>query len=191
MTRGLYKSTDGGRSWQFLTVAPESPDVSAVALDPQRPQTVYIGTGESGVFKSTDGGANWHQTSAGLARIRIKAITVTGEVMWITQTVGVTAVAVDPAHPKTLYAATAGSGIFRSTDAGENWHPFNAGLTVLDVMSLGIDARGRTLYAGTAGGGVVALRVGPSKARPPQPEKDVQGVGGEPRDPRRIMCRVG
>jgi photosystem II stability/assembly factor-like uncharacterized protein len=159
MTRGLYKSTDGGHSWQFLTVAPESPDVSAVAIDPQRPQTVYIGTGESGLFKSTDGGANWHQTSAGLARIRIKAITVTGEVIWITQTVGVTAVAVDRSHPKALYAATAGSGVFRSTDAGESWHPLNVGLTVRDVIALGIDARGRTLYAGTAGGGVVALRV--------------------------------
>jgi len=158
MTRGVYKSTDGGHSWQFLTVAPESPDVSAVAVDPQRPETVYIGTGESGLFMSTDGGANWHQTSAGLARITTKALTVTGEVMWITQTVRVTAVAVDPAHPKTLYAATAGSGVFRSRDAGESWHPFNAGLTVRDVIALDIDAQGRMLYAGTAGGGVVALR---------------------------------
>jgi hypothetical protein len=89
----------------------------------------------------------------------MKATTVTGEVTWTTETVWVTAVAVDPSNPKTVYTATAGSGIFRSTDAGESWHPFNAGLTVLDVMSLGIDARGRTLYAGTAGGGVVALRV--------------------------------
>ncbi len=157
--RGLYKSTDGGHSWQRLTDALESPDVYAVALDPEQPTTVYIGTAENGVFKSIDGGASWHRASSGLPRIRMKAITVTGEVTWITQTVWVTAVAVDPAHPETLYTATAGSGIFRSTDAGESWHPFNAGLTVLDVISLGIDARGRTLYAGTAGGGVVALRV--------------------------------
>ena len=70
---------------------------------------------------------------------------------------GITALAIDPANPKTLYTATIGRGIFRSTDAGSSWHPFNAGLAVLDVTSLAIDATGRTLYAGTAGGGVVAL----------------------------------
>jgi photosystem II stability/assembly factor-like uncharacterized protein len=157
--RGLYKSTDGGSTWQRLTDTLESPDVYAVALDPKQPTTVYIGTAGNGVFKSADGGTNWQRASSGLPRIRMKATTATGEVTWIAQTVWVTAVAVDPAHPKTLYAATAGRGIFRTTDAGESWHPVNAGLTVLDVMSLGIDARGRTLYAGTAGGGVVALRV--------------------------------
>jgi photosystem II stability/assembly factor-like uncharacterized protein len=161
MTRGLYKSTDGGHSWQRLTDAlpPESPDVYAVTLDPKQPTSVYIGTAGNGVFKSTDGGTNWNRASSGLPRIRLKAITVTGEVTWITQTVGVTAVAVDQAHPETLYTATAGRGVFRSTDAGESWHPFNAGLTLLDITSLGIDAGGRTLYAGTVGGGVVALRV--------------------------------
>jgi photosystem II stability/assembly factor-like uncharacterized protein len=160
MTRGLYKSTDGGDSWRRLTDAlpPESPDVYAVTLDPKQPTSVYIGTG-NGVFKSADGGDNWDRASSGLPRIRLKATTVTGEVTWITQTVRVTALAVDPAHPETLYTATAGRGVFRSTDAGESWHPFNAGLTLLDIASLGIDAGGRTLYAGTVGGGVVALRV--------------------------------
>jgi photosystem II stability/assembly factor-like uncharacterized protein len=154
---GLDRSTDGGSTWQRLTDA-SGPDVSVIALDPENPTTIYVGGGR-GVFKSIDGGTNWHQTSAWLPRIRIKATTVTGEVIWTTQTVGVTAVAVDPAHPQTLYAATAGSGVFRSRDAGESWHPFNAGLIVRDVIALGIDAKGRTLYAGTEGGGVVALRV--------------------------------
>ena len=67
-----------------------------------------------------------------------------------------TALAVDPIHPTTLYAAT-GSGVFRSTDAGKNWHSLNAGLTVHDVRALALDATGQTLYAGTWGGGVVSL----------------------------------
>ena len=71
----------------------------------------------------------------------------------------VTALAVDPVHPATLYAATSGSGIFRSTDAGRTWRPFNAGLDVLDIASLAIDATGGRLYAGTVNGGVVALRL--------------------------------
>jgi hypothetical protein len=75
------------------------------------------------------------------------------------QGTGITALAIDPAHPTTLYAASFGSGIFRSTDAGSSWHSFNDGLAVLDVKSLAIGATGRTLYAGSANGGVVALHV--------------------------------
>jgi photosystem II stability/assembly factor-like uncharacterized protein len=157
--RGLYKSIDGGRSWQRLTDALEDSDIFAVALDPKQPTTVYIGTGGGGVFKSIDGGGNWQSASSGLPRVRMKTTSASGEVTWITATEGITALAIDPANPKTLYTATTGSGIFRSTDAGQSWHAFNAGLAVLDVMSLGIDATGRTLYAGTVGGGVVALRV--------------------------------
>ena len=90
----------------------------------------------------------------------MKGITAAGKVMSFTGTVGITALAIDPANPTTLYAATSGRGVFRSTDAGSSWHPFNAGLAVLDIKSLAIDATGRTLYAGTVSGGVVALRVG-------------------------------
>ena len=115
-----------------------------MALDPNHPTTIYIGTGSEGVFKSTDGGANWRPASSGLT---------------IDQWEGITALAIDPANPTTLYAATSASGIFRSTDAGSSWHSFNAGLAVLDVKSLAIDATGRTLYAGSVGGGVVALHV--------------------------------
>lgn len=158
--RGLYRSTDAGRGWQRLTDALDL-DVYAVTLDPKKPTTVYIGTPDSGVFKSTDGGVNWQPASSGLPRVRLKATAPTGDVTWITSTVGVTALAVDPANPKALYAATAGRGIYRSADAGGSWHATNVGLTVLDVMSLVIDARGGALYAGTAGGGVVGLRVIP------------------------------
>ena len=157
---GLYTSTDGGNSWQRLTTALKI-DVTAVVLDPRNPQTVYIGTGggAGAVFKSTDGGATWEPESTGL-RIRMKVVTVSGGVRWITEAVGVAALAIDPAHPNTLYAATRGSGVFRSTDAGKSWHSLNAGLTVHDVRALALDATSRTLYAGTAGRGVVGLRTG-------------------------------
>ena len=45
--RGLYKSTDAGRTWQHLTDGVEDTDVSAVALDPAHPTTIYIGTGRA------------------------------------------------------------------------------------------------------------------------------------------------
>jgi hypothetical protein len=90
----------------------------------------------------------------------MKGTTPSGKVNSWTATVGITALAIDPADTKTLYAATSGRGIFRSTDAGRSWHSFNAGLAVFDVESLAIDVTGRTLYAGSAGGGVVALHAG-------------------------------
>jgi hypothetical protein len=49
----------------------------------------------------------------------------------------------------------AGSGL--GPGPCESWQPLNAGLSVLDVRTLALDATGRTLYAGTAGGGVVSL----------------------------------
>lgn len=74
---GLWKSTDGGQSWQNLTdalskqfsvAAPHSPlQGGAIALDPADPDIVYYGTGSSrygggvGIFKSADGGATWHR----------------------------------------------------------------------------------------------------------------------------------
>ena len=155
--RGLYKSTDAGRSWQRVTDPPEDADISALTLDPEHATTLYVGTGDKGVFKSTDGGADWQPARSGLPRVRMKGTTATGKATSWTVTVGITALAVDPANPTTLYAATSGRGIFRSTDAGRSWHPFNAGLAVLDVKSLAIDKTGRTLYAGSAGGGVTAL----------------------------------
>ncbi len=137
---GLYKSIDGGRSWQRLTTI----DVTVVALDPDHPGTVYVGTGEGAVYKSTDGGTTWQRESTGLETAGREAI-------------GVIALVVDPTHLSTLYAAT-GPGVFRSTDAGKSWHSLTAGLPDLDVTTLALDATGRTLYAGTAGGGVVKLR---------------------------------
>ena len=93
------------------------------------------------VFKSADGGASWQPADSGLPDDAF-----------------VTAIAIDPVHPTTLYAATAGRGVFASTDSGKSWHALNAGLTALDVSALALDATGRTLYAGTFRGGVVSLR---------------------------------
>ena len=152
---GLYKSTDGGSSWQRLTDALNI-DVSVFALDPENPTTIYIGTGgEHSVLKSTDGGTTWLPSDSGLPRSRVKDRNRAGK--WLTFNVEVTALAIDPAHPETLYAAPSSRGVFRSTDSGKSWHAFNAGLANHDVRALALDASGQTLYAGTSGGGVVSV----------------------------------
>jgi photosystem II stability/assembly factor-like uncharacterized protein len=96
---GVFKSSDGGRSWRSLSIAPSVPQVCCLLVDPQHPRTVYAATLE-GVFKSTDGGASWRLT--GLTRS------------------SVTALAFDPRDPETLFAGTT-EGLFRSTDGGASW----------------------------------------------------------------------
>jgi photosystem II stability/assembly factor-like uncharacterized protein len=151
-TRGLYKTTNGGSNWQRLDAL--DVDVTAVVVDPKHPSTVYVGTsgGEGAVFKSTDSGTTWQPENSGL-RWRLR--THTGK--WITPTMAITALAIDPAHPTTLYAATDPRGVYRSTDAGASWHPFNAGLTNPNIKTLALDQTGHTLYAGTEDEGVVSL----------------------------------
>jgi photosystem II stability/assembly factor-like uncharacterized protein len=62
----------------------------------------------------------------------------------------IVAVAVDPTNPQVIFAGTFGSGVFKSTDGGSNWHSVNRGLTNLYIYSLAIDpVQPDTLYAGT------------------------------------------
>jgi hypothetical protein len=65
----------------------------------------------------------------------------------------VSSLAIDPQDPTTVYAGSWGQGIFKSTDGGENWIPFNDGLSNLNIQTLLISSGGQTtLYAGTESG---------------------------------------
>jgi photosystem II stability/assembly factor-like uncharacterized protein len=68
---GVFKSTNGGRSWKAAGALPRPGYVLALALDPQSPRTIYAGTTRSGggeAYKSTDGGRNWRQLPTGSTR---------------------------------------------------------------------------------------------------------------------------
>ena len=121
--RGLYKTTDGGKTWAaVLTISPDT-GVTDVALDPRNPDVLYAasyqrrrhvwtlidGGPESGVYKSNDAGKTWRKINGGLPagdRGRI-------------------GLAVSPVNPDVVYAtveaAKGESGFFRSEDAGETW----------------------------------------------------------------------
>jgi photosystem II stability/assembly factor-like uncharacterized protein len=80
--------------------------VTAVVIDPARPDTVYAATEEGGVFKSTDGGATWLPVNEGIG----------------VNDRDIASLAIDPHQTSTLYAGTrAGAGIFKSTDGGAHW----------------------------------------------------------------------
>ncbi len=130
----LYKSTDGGESWN--SVDPGSfPNL--LAIDPTNPSTLYAMRFRTGLSKSTDGGASW--TATGFNK-------------------DVAALAIDPRNSQILYASTSvparsPAGIFKSTDGGRNWNQLNT--TMLFAPSLVLNpANPSVIYAGTFLGGV-------------------------------------
>ena len=128
--RGIYRSTDGGTTFQKVLSKDENTGGNDVDIDPSNPATVYATMWEErqgpwensvwagsggGIFKSVDGGTTWKPLTNGLPVV-VQAN-----------------VAISPANPKRLYATVAGydkpgtgsdrgaAGIYRSDDAGETW----------------------------------------------------------------------
>jgi photosystem II stability/assembly factor-like uncharacterized protein len=155
----LYKSTDRGLTWS--KPGPGLPGLCGFpffVIDPSITSTLYAGcqgtnsNGGGGLFKSTDGGATWNAAGSGLP-----AVQVSPNEPW-PPNVNVNALAIDPAHPGTLYAVIGASvsygGLFRSTDGAASWIAVNSGLPVsLYINGLAIDPQNpKTLYvAGSTG----------------------------------------
>src|SRR5215471_15934552 len=115
----------------WSTHGPGAP-VSALAIDPVNPATVYAltFTGPSGVSRSLDGGESWN------------ALTLPGPASYV----GVFALAVDPADSNIIYLGS-GDGVFKSTDFGATWS-FKASTPDLVVRTLAIDpVNPNTIYA--------------------------------------------
>ena len=121
--RGLYKTTDGGKTWNLVLEISENTGVTDVHFDPRDPDVLYAaayqrrrhtwvlidGGPESGIYKSTDAGENWKKINKGLPSVDKGRI----------------GLAISPIDPDVLYAiveaAQEKSGFFRSADRGENW----------------------------------------------------------------------
>jgi photosystem II stability/assembly factor-like uncharacterized protein len=124
-TRGIYRTLNGGKSWEQILYKDEHTGAAAVAIDPVNPKIIYADLWASseapwenggwqgktsGLFKSTDGGNTWKQLTKGLPTTE--------------QGLGRIGFTVCKANPKRLYAtvdAPTVGGIFRSDDAGESW----------------------------------------------------------------------
>ena len=123
--RGVYKTSDGGKTWSQVLKISSDTGVSDIAMDPESPDTLYAasytrrrtpfgyngGGTESAIYKTTDGGASWKKLSKGLPYEN------GGE----TGRIGLDVYRKDPNIVYALVQHEKG-GIFRSEDKGETWH---------------------------------------------------------------------
>jgi photosystem II stability/assembly factor-like uncharacterized protein len=145
----VSKSSDGGRSWKTV-FAPEPTryraTISALAIAPTRPEAIYAiaadyATDRTSIFQSTDAGETWHAAAV------VRGVQGSGYGF-------VTALAVDPRHPTTVYAAL-GANVLKTTDAGKTWQPIAHGLPVAANLPGGGGCHCR--------GGVTSLAVDPKR----------------------------
>jgi photosystem II stability/assembly factor-like uncharacterized protein len=132
---GVFRSTNGGRSWK-----PYGPELSRAIVRCVAGDSIsrlYAGT-DRGVFASPAGARSWSALAGGLPRSPVYALLV------------------DPESPGRLFAGT-GEGLFFTRNAGETWLPIAAGELRAPVTSLLLDRSRRRLYAGTLGAGVFAV----------------------------------
>ena len=122
---GLFKSADGGGSWNPLNLGlPPNSSIDAVAVNPQDPSTLYVGS-IYGIFKSTDGGSDWTPVNSGLPAFA-NGIPGGGAAYF-----SVDSLAIDPQQPDTVYAAIAnsiGSMVLKTTNGGASWSDAGSGL---------------------------------------------------------------
>ena len=123
--RGVYRTTDGGKTWDKVLYKDENTGAVQVTIDPKNPNIVYADLWaarqgpwengqwqgpESGLFKSTDGGTTWQKLTNGLPTVA--------------QGLGRIGFCIAPSEPNRLYAtvdATELGGVYRSDNAGQSW----------------------------------------------------------------------
>ena len=121
--RGLYKTTDGGKTWAKVLAISENTGINCAVMDPRDPDVIIAsseqrrrhvftkiaGGPETAIHKTTDGGKSWRKITSGLPSVPMGGI----------------GLAISPANPDVVYAiidaAEDGGGFFRSTDRGESW----------------------------------------------------------------------
>ena len=128
---GVYKSTDAGKTWKKMGLE-KTQHISRIIIHPTNPEIVYVaaqgalfeGNAERGIYKTTDGGKTWTNT------------------LFVNNLTGASELSMDANYPEIIYAAMwehqrmpnmvvsggPGSGLYKSTDAGETWKKIHKGL---------------------------------------------------------------
>ncbi len=140
---GVYKSVDGGKSWQHMGLK-DSGHISMIRFHPGDSNTVYVAAqgplwspgGDRGLYRSTDGGANWEL------------------ILDIDENTGINEFVIDPSNPDVIVASSyqrrrhvwtlinggPGSGIHKTTDGGKTWRKISGDLPEGDLGRIGLAA---------------------------------------------------
>ena len=126
-SRGVFRTRDGGKTWQKVLYVNEDTGCGDLAIDPSNPSIVYAGMWQfrrkpwsfasggpgSGLYKSTDGGTTWKKITQGMPAGDLGRI----------------GIAIAPSKPNVIYAAVEAKrgGIYRSDDRGDTWTEMNTG----------------------------------------------------------------
>jgi len=138
---GIYKSTDGGKSWKNMGLS-KSEHIGKIVVDPRNSSVVYVAAqgplwapgGDRGLYKSIDGGKSWKPS------------------LTISENTGVSDIAFDPMHPDVLYVSAyqrrrhvysmvdggPEAAIYKSSDAGATWNKLTTGLPKVDLGRIGL-----------------------------------------------------
>lgn len=137
---GVYRSGDGGQSFERLDSPMNALHVWKIAFDPADPDTIFAGTRPAALFRSTDGGRHWQKLRADIAEecpnVRVPRIT---------------ALTVDPSDHRIVWAGIEVDGVRRSLDRGETWTRVAGGLDEPDIhdVAVRVGAGGKTVLTST------------------------------------------
>ena len=182
---GVYKSTDGGKTWKHMGLA-ESRHINRVLLHPANSDVVFVAAtgplwgpgGERGIYKSTDGGTTWKQ------------------VLKVDDDTGANELVMSPSDPNIMFASSyqrrrtqccmngggPGSGVWKSTDGGDTWTRLQGGLPTGPMGRIAIDvfrSSSNIVYALIEGEGPVPTGRGRGGVAPaPEGQEAPQAVAG-------------
>ena len=146
---GVWKTVNAGTTWEPIFDSEDSYSIGCITLDPNDPDTVWVGTGENvsgrhvgygdGVYRSLDGGKSWQR-------------------MGLEKSEHIGMIRIDPRDSKVIYVAAQGPlwspggdrGLYKSTDGGQNWAKLLGGGNYTGVNEVHLDRRNPDLlYAVT------------------------------------------
>jgi photosystem II stability/assembly factor-like uncharacterized protein len=133
---GIYRSHNGGKSFERLDSPMNALHVWKIAIDPVDPQVVFAGTRPSAFFRSRNGGQQWEKLNVDLAEecpaVRIPRVT---------------SLAVDPADHNVVWAGIEVDGVRRSLDGGDTWMHIAGDLNDPDIHDIAIGASSTVLVS--------------------------------------------